>query len=81
MVRVVHMNQGPQADASLPFGTLLLIELGDLKKRARVIGEQIVLPFDVHHVGMLGDGPERCVGGHVHPGHRLVRSCVGECLI
>ena len=81
MVRVVHMNQGSQADASLPFGTLLLVELGDLKKRARVVGEQVVVPFDIHHVGVFGNRPERCVRGYVHPGHWFVRTCIGERLI
>ena len=81
MVRIVHVDQRAQADAGLAFGTLFLIELGDLEERARVVGEQLVVPFDVHHVGVLGDGPEGCVRGHVHPGHRFVGACVSQRLV
>ena len=46
--------------------------------RPRRVGEHVLCPLDRHDVGVLGDGPERLVVGHVDPRHRSVGPQMGQ---
>ena len=81
MVRVVHVDQGAQPGAGLEVAQQRVVGLGDGQQRPREVGEQVVLPLDVHDVGVLGDRPERPVGADVDPGHRSVRAQVRQRLV
>jgi hypothetical protein len=81
VVRVVHVDQGAQAGAGLDVAAQGVVGFGDRQQRTWVIGEQIVLPFDLHDVGVFGDRPERPVLGNVHPGHRSVGTAVSQRLV
>ena len=81
MVRIVDVDQRGQADARPPISEHLLVEVGLQQEWAWVIGEQVVLAFDLHDVGVLGDRPERPVPGLVDPGHRCVGPHLSQCLV
>ena len=81
VVRIVHVDQGPQAGAGLQVPQQCVVGLGDRQQRPGVVGEQVVLPLDVHDVGVLGDRPERPVVADVDPGHRSMRAQVSQRLV
>ncbi len=81
MVRIVHVDQGAQTGTGLDIAQQSIISLGDRQQRARKVGEQIVLPFDVQDVGVLGDRPERSIVAGLNPGHRRMLPQVRERLL
>ena len=70
MLRVVHVNQRAQPHLG---GQLFLREIvlfGGCQQRARLVDPQVVVPLDIHDVGVLGDGPEPSVRRAVDEGYR-----------
>jgi hypothetical protein len=62
VLRVVHVDQRADADASLDF-----VGLRSHQHRTGRVGEHVVGVFDRHDVGVLGDGPERAITVDVDP--------------
>ena len=79
VVRVVHVDQGADADAGFYLSLQCIVGLGGGQQRAGFRQEQIVRALDGHDVGVLGDRPERPVRRVVDPRHRIVRPQMGEC--
>ena len=67
MLRIVQMDQRAHTG-----GGLKLVTLRRRQDRARPVGEQHVVAFDVHDVGVLGNRPERAVLRHLDPRNRRV---------
>ncbi len=67
--RVVHVDQRAQATAGSEVGRGQIVGGGGLQHRTRGgVDPQLVVAFDRHHVGVLGDGPEGPVVGHLDVG-------------
>ena len=80
-MRIVHVDQGAQASAGIDIAQECVIGIGDREKWPREVGEEGIVPLDIHDVGMFGDRPERPVRRNVDPGHRSLFAQMSECLV
>jgi len=78
VLRIVHVDQRaqPAAGGEVGLGQVVLV-LGQ-QHRARGVDPQLVVPLDIHDVGVLGDRPERVIALDVDVGDRRVLAQVGQ---